>query len=572
MNIHSLHSQDKTNLRVHPRPSWIPFGFWRGQVRSIQKASVLVASVLVGFFYFGSVANANDESNSHVIFFPFFSYQVIIPIPPFADFDGDGYSDLAIGIPEEDVRDIPDAGAVIVLFGSSGGIDEDDDQRWDQDTPGISGSVERDDQFGRAVAAGDFNDDGFTDLAIGAPYENLGDDSDAGAVNILYGSTEGLDDDDDQRWSQDSSGIADDASDDDQFGRTLIAADFNGDRYADLAIGAPEENIDGESDAGAVNVLYGTSTGLTASGNQFWHQNSFAIFDVVENKDRFGQSLAAGDFNRDGYADLAVGVPEENIGATNAGAVHVLYGSPAGLNANGNQLWHQDSPGIEGSGEHDDKFGKALVAGDFNGDGLADLAIGIAEEDIEDENNAGAVTVLYGSPFGLTVVGSQKWHQDSSGISGSAESGDQFGRALAAGDFNGDGYDELAIGVPEEDVNGASNAGAVNILYGSPVGLSANNEQRWDQSSSGVAGSAESGDQFGRALTTGDYNQDGCYVDLAIGVPFEDIEDIPDAGAVNILYGTASGLSSRDDQRWDQNTSGIDGSAESGDHFGQAIE
>lgn len=245
----------KSGLRDHKRTN------------RTQRICSLAVFVLAGLFYFGSVANANDKSNSHVIFFPFFSFQVIIPTPPFADFDGDGYSDLAIGIPEEDVRDIPNAGAVIVLFGSSDGIEEADDQRWDQDTPGISGSAEEDDQFGRTLAAGDFNDDGFTDLAIGASYESLGDDSDAGAVSILYGSIEGLDDDNDQRWSQDSLGIVDDASDDDLFGRAVIAADFNGDGYSELTIGAPEENIDGLSDAGAVNVLYGASAGLTVQGN-----------------------------------------------------------------------------------------------------------------------------------------------------------------------------------------------------------------------------------------------------------------------------------------------------------------
>lgn len=89
-------------------------------------------------------------------------------------------------------------------------------------------------------------------------------------------------------------------------------------------------------------------------------------------KDRFERSLASGDFNRDGYTDLAISIHEENIGATNADAVYVLFGSPTGLTANGNQLWHQDSHGVEETAESDDRFGKALAAGDFNGDGFAD--------------------------------------------------------------------------------------------------------------------------------------------------------------------------------------------------------
>jgi hypothetical protein len=101
-------------------------------------------------------------------------------------------------------------------------------------------------------------------------------------------------------------------------------ADFNGDGYADLAISAVLEDIDAIVDAGAVHVLYGSATGLTATGNQFWHQDSPGIAEGAEEGDRFGDALAAGDFNGDGFADLAIGVPQERIGALEAGVVHVL--------------------------------------------------------------------------------------------------------------------------------------------------------------------------------------------------------------------------------------------------------
>ena len=217
-------------------------------------------------------------------------------------------------------------------------------------------------------------------------------------------------------------------------------------------------------------------------------------------RDAAGQLKA--DFNGDGIADLAVGVPFEDVGTiADAGVVNVLYGLGSGLSAAANQLWHQDRSGVADAVEVFDNFGWALAAGDFNFDDIADLAVGVPGETLGTIPGAGAVSVLYGSGSGLSAAANQLWHQDRSGVADVAEGGDSFGWALAAGDFNGDGIADLAVGVPGESVGTIPSAGAVNVLYGSRTnGLSAAGNQLWHQNSTGVADVAEDSDQFGQVL------------------------------------------------------------------------
>jgi hypothetical protein len=134
-----------------------------------------------------------------------------------------------------------------------------------------------------------------------------------------------------------------------------VAADFNHDGFADLAIGAPGEN----DVAGAVTVLYGAGAGLPGTGAQVF----FQVGSRAEAGDRFGSALAAGDFNGDGFADLAAGASGENVGSVpDAGTVSVLYGSAGGLTTSGGRLFTQ----VGSAAETDDEFGFALAAGDFN--------------------------------------------------------------------------------------------------------------------------------------------------------------------------------------------------------------
>jgi uncharacterized repeat protein (TIGR01451 family) len=495
-----------------------------------------------------------------------------------ADFDGDGFQDLAIGVPGERVGSIENAGAVNVLYGSKAGITAEKNQLWSQDSPGVQDTSESGDRFAAALAAGDFNHDGMADLAIGVPGEGFGQPliENAGAVNVLYGTSDGLMTGDNQFWSEDTPGVPGVVSTGDAFGASLDEGDFNADGQADLAIGIPGKDTPTAGDAGAALILPGSGSGLTSAGGEFWQQGNDGILDSAEPDDVFGASLSAADFNGDGFGDLAIGAPGEAVvSVTGAGAINVIYGSTSGLQASGNQFWNQDSPGIADLIESDDGFGSALAGGDYNGDGSADLAIGVPGENIGPDGgipNAGATNVLYGSvPDGLQPANNQFWFQGQDEVVLDApEPGDGFGSALSAADFNADGSADLAIGVPGEDLGTTQvDAGAANVLYGSGGGLIDAGNQFWHQGS-GVPGTAATGDRFGSAAIGADFNADGA-ADLGIGVPGEDVLGVIDAGAINIVDGSPLGLVVDGAQYWNQDSPGILDSAEPHDGFGLAL-
>jgi hypothetical protein len=560
-----------------------------------------------------------------------------------ADFNGDGFDDLAVGVPSEDVLiagvDIPNGGAVQVLYGSGDGLTSDGDQLWTQNgllTDGVYSQdlgdhPEANDRFGSVLAAGDFNGDGYADLAVGVPAESITvaglDRAGAGAVHVLYGSGDGLTSEGNQVWTQNGrltaagfaagSDIAGAVEAGDRFGASLAVGNFNGDNrdgrpIYDLAIGVPCEDLGAgganRADAGAVQVLYGSAGGITNGTannglqNQLWTQNGrwtasgyAAGSDIqggVEAGDHFGFSLAAGNFDantRGGFAidDLVIGVPYEDLGsgasrATDAGAVHVLYGSAGRLTAADNELWTQDSDGVRDRAEDWDLFGWGLAAGNFDdlrGDDLAIATLG----EYTRVNTAGtfreeygAVHVLYAGWGELSAAGDELFTQSSMGA-GVTNEEDQFGFALAAADFDGDGDGDLAIGVP---LDGRDRTGSVHVVFGQAGGLDPLDSQYWSQNGLSlpfepdgpdIPGTPEPGDRFGTTLAVGDYDGDGRW-DLSVGVPSEDLSrggsTFPDAGAVNVIYGEGGGLTAAGSQQWHQDSAGVQGGVEAGDRFG----
>jgi hypothetical protein len=313
---------------------------------------------------------------------------------------------------------------------------------------------------------------------------------------------------------------------------TTPDVDFDGDQFADFVV----------FESGAVQVLYGGPTGLTATGTRrFTRADMTAAPPAKTWGTNSGPALATGDFDADGFCDLAIGDNSATVnGLDEAGAVHVLYGSASGLSVRRNQYWSQNSPGVGDVAESQDGFGTSLVAADFGRGKPADLVIGTPTETVGSAEGAGAITLLYGSPSGLTAVGSQVLTQDSRGIPGRVEKLDQFGRSVAAGDFDGSGQADLAVGVPFDSVGRADSAGGINILYGSALGLRTDGAQFLSQATPGMLGRPVPTDYFGYNLAAG-HLAGRPYADLAVTV----INKYGVRGAVHVIYGTRSGLSVR---------------------------
>ncbi|WP_028799248.1 FG-GAP and VCBS repeat-containing protein [Streptomyces sp. 142MFCol3.1] len=391
----------------------------------------------------------------------------------------------------------------------------------------------------------DFNGDGFPDLAVGVPGGTADGRTRAGFVHVLWGSPDGLGGSS-SKISQASSGIPGTAEAGDRFGYAVQAADLNGDSYADLAVTAPGEQIGSSAGdhEGAAYVLWGSARGLTSG---------LTVAKGVADQ-QLGKLVTAGDYDGDGDRDLVLSVQGEEGGATmlrpgplttqaplslvegyDFGGARAL--TSADFDGDGTDDFAVTYKGMESSGTrvrtlasgswqttwHVSDSGTALASGDFNGDGRADLAIGEVQPDPEadgtycEDRLGGAIATVYGAP-GSTLGGKVTCTTQSSPyVGGTAEAEDNFGASLVVADLDGSG-DDLLAGASHEAVGSAAEAGAFWEMEAGYDGVFTG--PSFSQNSTGVAGTAEAGDHFGAALAAADYDG-AAYGDLVIGAPGE---------------------------------------------------
>jgi hypothetical protein len=385
-------------------------------------------------------------------------------------FNGDCYADAVVGVSSS--SDDPDDAMLFVFTGTAEGLSAGGVARF-------TGNQLHTNAFsiGDALAVGDFNGDGYDDLAVGA--QDSGSDYSGGVV-ILYGSSGGLTLSGRQWFSQGTTGVPGSPGIDNNFGAVLAAGHFTGGTYDDLAISAPFENIDGHNGAGSVTILRGSSSGLTTTGSQRFTEDTAGMPGVAENGDGWGSALTAADLTGDGKDDLVVGAPDDSVdGTVDAGAVTVILGSTNGLTTTGSSLWTQHTSSVPGALQSD-QFGQVLSSGDYNHDGKADIAIGAPDATVDSATDAGEVVVLRGNGSGLTTTGATLWSQETTGVAGTPERGDQFGESLQSALITGTAYPSLIIGVPFESDDGYTNEGGIEVLPGGSGGLTATGSQFFD--------------------------------------------------------------------------------------------
>jgi hypothetical protein len=414
-------------------------------------------------------------------------------------------------------------------------------------------------QAGTSVATGDVNGDGTTDLIIGAPGANAG----AGAVYVVFGTNAGFPDPIALSSLNGTTGfVLNGSANPGSAGWSVAAGDVNGDGIADILIGAPKTTISANTNVGSAFIVFGHSTAWAASytlNAAFLNGTNGVEYDgTAVNGGQFaGNSVAIGDINGDGKKDLIIGAYGVTIGGVqvNAGATYVIFGKAAGtwpVSATSVTTAINAGAGgfeVDGTVSGQD-YGFSVGSGDVNGDGVADLLIGGYGSN---STNGGFAVVFGGATKPDNGSGTVSWTSTPfsigttflNGTNGALFSGantsDQTGWSIAAGDVNGDGKADIIVG-SNSATYGASQfyTGKVAIVFGKGMPWSntvTTTTSAWLNGTNGVEYDGPAASAYtGTSVASADVNGDG-KSDLLIG----SYNTNSGNGSAFIVFGMAAG-------------------------------